>query len=384
MTLTEKIFWASAAFVFYVYFGYPVLLMVLKKIFSHDDHGESEDRLPKVSVIIAAHNEEENIGNTIVNKLSQEYPADLLEVIVVSDGSTDKTESIVEDLCDRHKNVTLIRQLPRQGKTVALNSAVSYASGEILIFSDANSRYSSNAIKKLVNRLSNEDIGYVTGRMIYTDKHGEPCVDGGGLYMRYENFLRGLESSVSSIVGVDGGIDGMKKAIYTPMKADQLPDFVQPLMVVSKGLRVVYEDEASLYEESLTDSKSEFRMRVRVCLRALWALHDTRELMNPFKYGIFSIQLISHKLLRYLLFMPLLAILASSIILAFSSLFFLFVALSQTAFYCVTAISLLLNREIKGLIGFVNYFNILNFACLIAFVKFISGKKIVIWKPRVG
>src|SRR5690606_14529897 len=131
--------------------------------------------------------------------------------------------------------------------------------------------------------------------------------DGCSAYMKYENYMRALETQVSSVVGVDGGIDAMRKSLYQPMNADQLPDFVQPLKVVTQGKRVVYCEKALLNEETLSNSQSEFKMRVRGSLRAYWAMRDMQHLFNPREYGIFSLQLISHKLLRHLAFMPLVA-----------------------------------------------------------------------------
>ena len=137
--------------------------------------------------------------------------------------------------------------------------------------------------------------------------HGSLVGDGCTAYMRYENKLRSWESAVGSVVGADGGVDAVRRSLYRPMRFDQLPDFVLPLSVVEQGYRAVYVPEAVLEEETLASEAAEYRMRVRVALRALWALWDKRALLNPVRFPLFSWQLASHKLLRYLSFAPLAA-----------------------------------------------------------------------------
>ena len=240
----------------------------------------------------------------MLNKLSQDYPPERLEVIVVSDGSTDRTDVIVRSLAEHSEGrLKFLRQEPRQGKTQALNRAVPHASGDILVFADANSIYAPNALRALVRNFADPSIGYVTGKMIYTNLGGDGIGGGCSLYMRYENQLRALETKVGSVVGVDGGIDAVRRELYVPMRHDQLPDFMLPLSVVEQGKRVVYEPNAVLYESALAGVADEFQMRVRVALRALWVLYDKRQLFNPFRFPLFAWQLFSHKLLRYAAFL---------------------------------------------------------------------------------
>ncbi len=211
--------------------------------------------------------------------------------------------------------------------------------------------------------------------------------DGCSAYMKYENWLREQETRLGSVVGVDGGIDAMRKTLYQPLNADQLPDFVQPLKVVEQGYRVVYEPSALLKEEALNDSDSEFSMRVRVSLRALWALKDMRHLMNPFRAPVFAWQLISHKLLRYTAFVPLTTLALSTLLLApargIYTLAFLglviFLALAWTGH----------KREGEGqplsvIYSIPYYFMLLNIASYKATAAFLKGEKKVIWNPRKG
>lgn len=378
----EFIFWLSTLLVIYIYLGYPILLRLLPKQISTQSLHENFS--PKVTLLIPAFNEAESIEATIQNKLRQHYPPEKLEIIVVSDESTDGTDEIVQAIAAQEPRVQLIRQEPRQGKTSGLNLAVPMAKGEIVIFSDANSQYDPNAVQELVNCFTDADVGYVTGKMIYVNSDGSVIGDGCSAYMKYENYMRELETQVSSVVGVDGGIDAIRKELYQSMNADQLPDFVLPLKVITQGKRVVYCEKALLNEETLNNSTSEFKMRVRVSLRAYWAMRDMKHLFNPFRYGIFSVQLTSHKLLRYLAFIPLLlAFISNGMITGYND-FYSLTFIIQVLFYGSAAYVSLNSGTNNRWLGLTHYFCLINIASLMAFIKFVKGEKIVTWKPRAG
>ena len=378
----ELLFWLSGLLVIYIYAGYPLLLRFLPKKPIKRDALATEK--PRVTVLIPAFNEEKVIRATIENKLAQTYPADLIDIIVISDESEDKTDEIVTEIAEQNSRVKLVRQVPRQGKTSGLNLAMPHAGGEIIVFSDANSHYQPDAIEKLVACFADPDVGYVTGKMVYVNEEGNVIGDGCSAYMKYENHLRRLEADVSSVVGVDGGVDAVRKSLYQPMSADQLPDFVLPLKVVTQGKRVIYCEEALLNEESLSNSQSEFRMRVRVSLRAFWAMWDMKHLFNPGNYGLFSLQLFSHKLLRYLAFIPLILVFVSNGLVTGEGWFYQYTFLIQIIFYGAAAFVSLNDGTKNRWLALANYFCLINVAAAMAFLKFIKGEKIVIWKPRVG
>jgi cellulose synthase/poly-beta-1,6-N-acetylglucosamine synthase-like glycosyltransferase len=377
------LFWISLIFLFYIYIAYPILLRLLPKKQIEVISVESSDNyFPSVTIIIPAFNEEDVIKATIQNKLDQQYPNDKLSIIVVSDESEDDTDNIVEGFAD--KNVKLIRQTPRKGKTSGLNLAFQDIDSDLIIFSDANSLYELDAVKHLVDTFSDPSVGYVTGKMVYVNTDGSMVGDGCSAYMKYENHMRELESNIGSVVGVDGGIDAIRTSLYSELNADQLPDFVQPLKVVEQHKRVVYQPLAVLKEHALDDNNSEFKMRVRVSLRALWALYDMRSLFNPTKYGLFSLQLFSHKLLRYLAFVPMIfAFIANVALIGYSPIYNL-LFLGQIAFYALAYIGHSQPDNNNRYIGLAHYFCLINYAAAIASVKFVKGEKIVIWKPRQG
>jgi cellulose synthase/poly-beta-1,6-N-acetylglucosamine synthase-like glycosyltransferase len=374
--------WILLFVAIYPYVVYPALVRLIAESRSRLPH--KADVEPSVTVVIAAYNEASVIGDTIRNKLQQNYPPERLQVVVVSDSSDDGTDQIVDDIAASDSRVRLLRQEPRQGKTAALNRAIAAATTEIIIFSDANSRYASDGIRKLVRYFADERVGYVTGRMVYTDSTGRSADDGSGAYMQYENQLRLSEMRLGSIVGVDGGIDAVRRELYLPMRPDQLPDFVLPLGIVERGYRVVYEPDAILYEASLASAASEFRMRVRVALRALWALWDKRKLLNPFQFPLFSWQLASHKLLRYLSPIPLLFAFLLALAGAGDKGSHLFV-LGLFATGCAGAMlgSLEPFRRFRVL-RLLHFFAVLNMSNLVACFRFLKRDKIVVWRPRLG
>ena len=338
-------------------------------------------------MVIPASNEEEEIESTVANKLSQDYPSDRLEVIVVSDGSTDQTDDIVRGLAERsHGRLRLLRQEPRQGKTQALNMALRHTSADIIVFADANSIYAPNTVRSLVRSFDDPSVGYVTGQMIYTNPADAGIGEGSGLYMSYENVLRSLEIRLGSLVGVDGGIDAIRRKLYVAMRPDQLPDFVLPLSVVEQGQRVIYEPDAVVYEPALAGATDEFQMRVRVSLRAFWALYDKRNLLNPCRYPLFAWQLLSHKVFRYVAFIPLLGLAVFNVLAVGQHPFYVGVLAVQLVAYAFAVLGHFFGQrhsKASKLLLFY-YFVILNAACGLAFWKFLNGQKMVMWKPRLG
>ncbi|WP_354443689.1 glycosyltransferase family 2 protein [Marinobacter sp. MBR-99] len=383
----QFLFWLSLALLFYIYFGYPLLAKVIAKIADREVQ-KSGSYEPTVSILIAAYNEANDIGATLRNKLALDYPTDKIEVLVISDESDDGTDDIVHEVAeDAAFPVRLFRQVPRQGKTSGLNTLVPEANGEIILFSDANSHWDTQALKQLCSNFADPAVGYVTGKMVYVNKDGSLVGDGCSAYMKYENWLREQETKIGSVVGVDGGIDAMRRALYKPLRADQLPDFVQPLKVVEQGYRVVYEPEALLKEEALSDGSSEFSMRVRVSLRALWALKDMKHLMNPARDPIFALQLISHKMLRYAAFVPMITLAIATLLLAPKGGIYLLAALGYIAFLALAWLGRKKEgggQSLSAVYSIPYYFMLLNLASYKAVFAFLRGEKKVIWNPRKG
>ncbi len=367
---------------FYIYVGYPLLALIVAGI--SREKVKKSPCSPDISILIAAYNEEKHIGATIENKLQLDYPGDKVEIIVISDASEDATDDIIRSYADR--GVRYIRQEPRKGKTAALNLAVTKASGEILVFSDANSMYDRDCLRYLMENFADPSVGYVTGKMVYVNPDGSTIGSGCSAYMRYENLLRGIETLIGSIVGVDGGVDAVRKSLYCEMSPDQLPDFVLPLKVVEQGYRVVYEPRALLKEDALKSPEDENRMRVRVSLRALWALFEMRGLLNPLKHGVFSFQLFSHKVLRYLGIVFVVLLYASNLFLLKKALIYKIFFMLQSV-VMVSAMAghwMEKNGRPSGILFVPYYFFLINIAAGQALMRFLKGEKQVTWTPRKG
>jgi cellulose synthase/poly-beta-1,6-N-acetylglucosamine synthase-like glycosyltransferase len=381
-----SVFWVSLGLLIYVYAGYPLVARVLGAVLNRRvAAAEPGDHLPTVTVMIAAYNEARHIEATVRNKLDSAYPPDKLDVAVISDGSDDGTDGIVAGIAD--PRVRLIRQEPRAGKTSALNLAMPAVTSEVVVFADANSLYHEDTIMNLVAPLADPAVGYVTGRMVYKAPDGSLSGEGCSAYMAYENRLRAWETQLGSIVGVDGGVDALRRSLWTEMRPDQLPDFVEPLAVREQGYRVVYEPRALLYEDALAETSDEFRMRVRVSLRAFHALKDKAALLNPLRFGVFAWQLWSHKVLRYLAFLFMAGALAANWALAArtNTPFWSILMLGQIGFYALAGYGQAQNR--RGQIpprpaGLATYLCVLNLASALAFWQFLRGRKQVTWNPR--
>jgi len=378
-------FWTLLLVGLYPYVIYPVVVAALGRLANRTVRRD-DAFVPQVTVITAAFNEQAHIGATIDNKLRQDYPPDRLDMIVVSDASADRTDDIVREFAAREPRVQLLRNEARAGKTAGLNLAIPRARGEIVVFADANSIYRPDAIAKLVRNFADPQVGYVTGSMRYVSADGSMVGDGCSAYMRYENALRLAETRIGSIVGVDGGVDAIRRDLYRPMRPDQLPDFVAPLTVAEQGFRVIYEPDAVLTEDTLSVQSQEYRMRVRVALRAFWALWDKRALLNPFRFGLYAWQLWSHKLLRYLSFLPLAAAMALNWLLLPRGGIYALGAAAQVLFaiLCVAALAGMRGVGQLSVTRYCFYFFLLNWASAVAFVRFVRGQKQVLWQPRVG
>jgi len=378
----EFLFWLMAAILAYVYVGYPLLVYVAARITRATVNKASHQ--PRVSILIAAYNEAAHIDATIANKLALDYPADRLQIIVVSDGSTDGTDGIVAEYASR--GVMGLRQEPRNGKTSALNLALAQATGEIIVFADANSLYARESLRHLVGNFADPRVGYVTGTLGYVNQDGTMTGDGCSLYMRYENFIRASETQLGSVVGVNGGIDAVRRSLFQPMKADDLPDLVLPLRVIAQGYRVVYEPAAILSETANASREDEYKMRVRVALRALWTLAEMPDMLSVPRHGVYAIQLISHKALRYLAFVFMIGTFATALVLTPYRPVYAAAFIAQMAVAISALLGFLAERQgwHSRALSIPYYFVLVNAAASAACVKFITGQRSRVWQPRIG
>jgi cellulose synthase/poly-beta-1,6-N-acetylglucosamine synthase-like glycosyltransferase len=378
-TTLNLVFWISLAVLFYVYIGYPILVYLVSWLFPKSIKRGLFDS--KVSVIITAYNEEKDIRAKIQNTLLIDYPKEKLEIIIASDGSTDKTDTIVGEFS--HQNVKLFRQEGRVGKTFTQNKAVEQATGDIILFSDATTMYQPNVLEAMLPNFADQSIGCVAGKLIYVDESGSSVGRGARSYWNYETFLKESESRACSLIGVSGCLYAVRKSAYQPMYPEACSDFLIATLVYKQGLRTIYEPEAICMEETNRQSKKEMQMRVRVISQTFTDLWRNREMLNPMRSGFYAVQLVSHKVLRYSVPIFLILILLSNALLAFSSLFFTAVFTAQVMFYLIALTAWILEKSRKeaGVLAVPLYFILANLASLIGFYKFLRGERYARWEP---
>jgi cellulose synthase/poly-beta-1,6-N-acetylglucosamine synthase-like glycosyltransferase len=377
-----KIAFLSCCFmVIYPYVVYPVLLKILS--FFRHKRVLSKDSTPRVTVIISAFNEEDVIAKKIENTLALDYPKENLEVIVVSDNSTDRTDEIVKRYESR--GVILQSQPVRRGKTAGLNDAVRNARGKILVFSDADSMYEPNALKIISGSLaSDRRIGLVTGSTNYVSEGQGKMVVTTGIYARLERFIKKHESLVGSCVGADGAIFGMRKSLYKPLQDDDINDLVLPLKVVKQGRRVVLLEHLTCTEAPAADESGEFKRQVRITNRTLRALFRNAELMNVIKFPLFSFEVVSHKMLKLSAPFFMLSLLPLNALLLDQGRVYYAIFIAQVACYGLCLLRLVRDRGGKkhALFGFMYHFIMVNVSILVGWIKFLTGKKSVVWNPQ--
>ncbi len=371
------LFWAAAAIIAYVYLGYPLLLRVIRRL-----RGPRLPRRgtgqPAVTLMISAYNEQDVIGAKLRNTLEIDYPRRRLQVLVISDASDDRTDRIVGEFAA--EGIELLRMPARGGKTAGLNAAMARASGEVVVFSDANALYRPDAIAMLVRNFADAGVGAVIGESTYVDPEA-PSEHSEGLYWRYETAIKLLESEIGSAVGGDGAIYAVRRQLYAPMPPDALSDFVNPLQVVRAGYRCVYEPAARSSERAADTFRKEFRRKVRIVNRAWRATMRMRELLNPLRFGLFSVMLISHKLLRWLAPFFLVGLLASNVALLDQGPLYQLALGLQVACYALALSGLALRnrRSLPALLSVPFYFALVNAASATGIVDAWRGKTYTTW-----
>ncbi len=378
--LAAKVFfWTGAAALFYTYVGYPALVWALSRVRPRPVRRAACE--PEVTVIITAYNEERDLAAKLENTLALDYPADKLEIIVASDCSSDRTDEIVRSFAAR--GVRLHRQAERLGKTAAQNAAVELARGEIILFSDATTLYRADVLRAIVPNFADSSVGCVAGKLVYVDRTDSAVGSGAKSYWGYETFLKTHESRACSLIGASGCLYAVRRSAYVPLYHEACSDFIIATKMVEQGLRAIYEPAAVCEEETNRRADKELRMRVRVIAQTYTDLWRHRALLNPLRAGFYAVELLSHKVMRYLVPVFLLLILVSTALLAPRSWFFAALFAGQLLFYAAAALGWLTERaglRFK-LLALPHYFVLANLASVIAFYKFARGERYARWEP---
>jgi cellulose synthase/poly-beta-1,6-N-acetylglucosamine synthase-like glycosyltransferase len=378
----EVMFWSCLGLVLWAYGGYLVLLAILVR-----SRRRILVRSPiesTVSVIVSAYNEEKAIAGKLEAILALDYPQEKVEVIVASDCSTDHTNEIVEGFQGR--GVKLVVLPERGGKTAAQNAGVRQARGEVLVFTDATTRFRPDALRNLLEAFADARVGCVGAELEYVSESGSLVGKGGGLYWRYEKKVKELESAANSLIGVSGCLYAIRARLYTPIEADLISDFTVALDTFAKGYITVYARGAVSEEKTNEDARREFDMRTRVIVRSIHALVRRVAMLNPFRYGLFAFQLWSHKALRYLVPELLAGALLASLALALLSgprawLYRILVALQLGSYLGAAAVwwaSRQFRLRARGL-SVPIYFLQVNAAAFWGLVSYLRGERKVTW-----
>lgn len=385
--LAEIILAASASFVVYTFVGYPALLAALGAISRRNpmpDHdiGETTADLPLLSITVPAYNEEAQIAPTLDALLASRYPRERMQILVVSDASTDRTDGIVESYADQ--GVELLRMPQRMGKTAAENGARPLLRGTIILNTDASVRLHPDAAPRLVRALADPEVGVASGRDISVARAGDDANKGESSYVGYEMGVRRLETKVGGIVGASGCLYAVRRELHAkPLPAGLSRDFGSALIARENGFRAVSVDEALCFVPRTASLHREFARKVRTVSRGLGTLLHKRQLMNPFRYGLFAWMLVSHKLCRWLLPFAFLAGLAACVALAPSRPWALFAsaAAGTTLLLAWLGWTRAEHQPLPRSLALPSYFVIGNLATVLAWVRVFSGRVDAVWEP---
>jgi poly-beta-1,6-N-acetyl-D-glucosamine synthase len=375
------LFALSIGLIIYTYFVYPLILYIWYAT-KRTDEGR-DGYTPAVSLIIAAHNEENIIDEKIQNIFNMNYPSQKLEVLIGLDGCTDRTAEILKNY--KNSQIKVFDFEERRGKSAVVNELVARSSNEILVFSDANTIYYEDTIQKLVRHFNNASIGGVCGRLDLVPFNKSVSSMGESTYWRYENMLKLMEGNIHTTIGATGAVYAIRRSLFKDLPVDKIvmDDFLIPLAVVAQGVRVIYDHEAGGYEKTTASMQHEFSRKVRIGIANFVGLSEIRHLLSPrWKFVAFSLW--SHKVIRWIV--PVLMILGFaanlSLVLISGYLFYIIAFLLQISFYTLAAIGYVLDRFNipPGIMGYPYFFVSMHYALLLGLVRFLQNKRQPMWK----
>jgi cellulose synthase/poly-beta-1,6-N-acetylglucosamine synthase-like glycosyltransferase len=377
------LFWSAAGTIAYTYVLFP-LVVLLRAALRPRPH-ETADVTPAVTMVIAAHNEAASIGAKLENVLSLDYPDGRLEVVIASDGSDDGTDEIVRGYANR--GVRLL-SLAREGKAAALNAAVAAAGGEVLVFSDANSMYAPDALRALVRPFADPLVGGVAGDQRYQESGNADAIASGERgYWSLERRLKSAESRAGNVISATGAIYAVRTSLFRPIPVGVTDDFFTSTGVIAQGYRLVFAPDAVAYEPVSQTGEIEFGRKVRVMTRGLRGVVLRRRLLDPSRHGFYSLQLLTHKLLRRTMALPLAATAATAPLLWRRGRLYRAATVGQAAFYALGVCGVLVARRPIGqrkVLALPAFFCLVNLASLQAAWNVIRGRRIERWQPQRG
>jgi len=386
--MLRVVLWIFVAFLLYAYVGYFVVLLVISgaaqcvrscgNLLGRGADTRVEEREPpRVSLLVAAYNEEQVIGERIRNALASRFPRDRLEIVIASDGSDDRTAEIVRGFC--HEGVRLLEYPERAGKVSVLNRSIPQCSGEVVVLSDANTKYDPDAVARLVRHFADERVGVVVGEM----RLGSPddSYKAEKRYWQYELMLKLMEGRLGVAFGV-GGIYAIRRSLFRPVPSNTITeDFVIPMNIRAGGARMVYEPGAVAYEDTAKNVMAEATRRVRIATGNYQSIWRCRALLNPLR-GWIAFCFWSHKVVRWAAPFALAGLLGVNAALAARPGWYRWALAVQTAFYAMALMAALVRRPrwLRRAFGLPYYFTVMNVSMLRGFWRCLLGRQAVAWK----
>lgn len=381
----ETVFWILCFIVFYTYIGYGILLYLMvrfKRLFGRKKtSAEQEIFEPTVTLVVPAYNEEDFILKKVENCLDLDYPKDKLEIIFITDGSTDRTKELLE----QDGRVKVLHEDKRAGKAAAENRAMKFVNSEIVVFCDANTLLNKNAIRELVKHYKDPKVGAVSGeKRILTQQAEGAAAAGEGLYWKYESTLKKMDSEMLTVVGAAGELISFRSSLVEDLEPDTiLDDFMQSMRIALKGYRVIYEPAAYAMETASADVREELKRKVRICAGGWQSMSRLLPAFNFLKHPLLTFLYTSHRVLRWSIsafVLPVIFVL--NLFLLDKGIVYIFLFVAQVIFYILALIGWYLqSKKIKAKLLFVPfYFTMMNYAVFAGFLRWLKGTQKATWE----
>ena len=379
--MIEQIILFSALFgAIYSYFIYPIILLIISSFTKSNNPSVKIETttLPCISFIITAFNEEKHIADKLENTLKIDYPSDKLEIIVASDGSTDNTNSIAQSYSKQ--GVQLRHVSIRKGKENAQRSAIEVSIGEILVFSDVSTQIEASALRQIAKTFQNLRVGAISSEDRFISADGD--IAGEGAYVKYEMWLRKIEGKINSLVGLSGSFFAARREICNNWNINVPSDFNTALNCIRNEYIAISDPELLGYYPNLEDDTKEYQRKVRTVIRGIAALFSQSSVLNPFKFGFFSFQILSHKLMRWLVPWFLIITFISNTLLLTSGIIYVILFILQIAFYTLAFLGWSSKSLRQSTLIKLPYFFIqVNIAIADATLQYLFGKRVTLWEP---
>ncbi len=379
IAIAEILFWAMFGLVLYTYFGYPVLVTVWAALRPRPPR--SGPHLPTVCLLIPAYNEEVVIEQKVRNSLALDYPKERLEILVISDESSDATNEIVSRYEDQ--GVRLIASSPRKGKARILNEYVPRSQADVIVVSDASVELAPDSLRLLMRPLADPEVGGAWGNKIYRNPGGSAAGAGESLYLRYEKFMKTRETLAGSIVSGEGSMLAFRRELFRPFPLNVADDFAISVNVVAAGKRFVYVPEALSFEDTAPSDAGEWHRKIRIIEGGLRGFFDVLPLANPLRTGFYAVSLITRQFLRRAVAPLYLGMALLLPPLATQGLVYQVLLAAAAVLLLLAGLGALARGRWRGvpLLFVPYYFLLVNLAALVAMSRLVAGSQQVTWEP---